>query len=355
MKVLVVSGIWPPDIGGPASHGPDVASFLHGRGHDVRAIVSAAAPPAEQPYPVDWVSRRLPRGVVHAVAGARIARAARVVDVVYTTGMFARTAAACTMTRTPYVLKLTGDPAFERARWQGRVGGDVETFQRTDGQRLLRAVRDATVRGAAHVVCPSAFLRGLAVEWGAPDATVLPNPAPDVSNVRARPRDSDGILLAFAGRIGPQKALHVLLGAVERVPRVTLLVAGDGDLPAQDRVVRLGALPREEVLSLFAGVDASALSSAWENFPHTVVESLAVGTPVIATAVGGVPEVVEDGVNGLIVPPGDVDALAAAIERYATDADLRARLRAAAKPSVERFSEAAVYGELERILEDAAR
>ena len=68
------------------------------------------------------------------------------------------------------------------------------------------------------------------------------------------------------------------------------------------------------------------LSSAWENFPHVLVEALRVGTPVIATRVGGVPEIVEDGVNGLLVPPGDPAALAEAIRRFFADDELRARL-----------------------------
>ena len=84
------------------------------------------------------------------------------------------------------------------------------------------------------------------------------------------------------------------------------------------------------MLEIFSAADASLLSSAWENFPHTAVEALAVGTPVIATAVGGVPEVVIDGENGLLVPAGDADALADAIRRYFSDEALQTRLRAAA-------------------------
>ena len=76
---------------------------------------------------------------------------------------------------------------------------------------------------------------------------------------------------------------------------------------------------------------------------------------MIATSVGGVPEVVRDGENGLLVPPGDPAAFAAAIRRYFAEPELRARLRAAAAPSVERFAPERVYGELERILEEAAR
>jgi glycosyltransferase involved in cell wall biosynthesis len=369
--VLVVSGIWPPDVGGPASHGPDVAAFLTERGHEVRALVAADAQPGPQPFPVEWVSRSLPKGAVHAAAAAAVARRARTSDVVYTTGMFGRTALACRALRTPYVVKLTGDPAFERARWRNRVGGDVETFQRGGGGlegAALRRFRDATLRGAAHVVCPSGFLRDLALTWGLPPerVSVLPNPAPPAPSLPPREElraslGVDGLLFAFAGRLGPQKALEVALAAVERVPGATLLVAGDGDRRAALEAAAgphtrfLGPLGRERVLELFAASDASVLPSSWENFPHAVVEALAVGAPVIATAVGGVPEVVEDGVNGLLVPPNDVDAFAEALSRFASDADLRARLRAAAAPSVARFARGTVYGELERLLEAAVR
>ena len=103
--------------------------------------------------------------------------------------------------------------------------------------------------------------------------------------------------------------------------------AGPRELGLDGRVRFLGARSRTEVLELFRAADASVLSSAWENFPHTVVEALAVGTPVIGTAVGGVAEVVRDGENGLLVAPGDPAAFAEALRRYLGDAELRERLR----------------------------
>src|SRR5439155_14001826 len=87
MKVLVVSGIWPPDVGGPASHAPDVAAFLRTRGHDVEVVTTADAPPADEPYPVRAVPRRHPVGVRHYRGAALVHHRAREVDVVYTTGM----------------------------------------------------------------------------------------------------------------------------------------------------------------------------------------------------------------------------------------------------------------------------
>src|SRR5205823_4612626 len=153
VNVLVVSGIWPPDVGGPASHAPEVADFLRSHGHEVAAIVTADGPPAPRGYPVGWVARSSPKGVLHARAVREIARSARGADVVYATGMIARAAVACASVRRPLVLKLTGDPAFERARRRGVVGGDVASFQRGGGgieSALLRVLRLATLRRAAH-------------------------------------------------------------------------------------------------------------------------------------------------------------------------------------------------------------
>jgi glycosyltransferase involved in cell wall biosynthesis len=86
-----------------------------------------------------------------------------------------------------------------------------------------------------------------------------------------------------------------------------------------------------------------------------MVEALAVGCPVIATSVGGVPEVVRDGENGLLVAARDPEALAAAIARFFANADLRARLSAASAPSVADSSEEAVFGAIEAELERATR
>ena len=108
------------------------------------------------------------------------------------------------------------------------------------------------------------------------------------------------------------------------------------------------------MLRLFRAADASVLPSAWENFPHTVVEALAVGCPVIATAVGGVPEVVRDGENGLLVPPNDSAALGAAIARFFSETHLRERLAAAAPDSVAGYSEQDVFETIEAELAKAA-
>ena len=280
--------------------------------------------------------------------------------------MFGRSSLGSLLARTPFVVKLTADPAYERARRWRLWRGSLEDFQRSAPLSTLplRIARDADARAAAHVVTPSSYLRELALGWGVPPehATVLPNPAPSLPELR--PRDElrlelgfDGPTLVFAGRLTAQKSLDLGIEAARRAA-VALVIAGDGpDRAALERLGSarfFGARPRKAVLELFRAADASLLSSSWENFPHTVVEALAVGTPVIATRTGGVAEVVHDGENGLVVEPGDVDALTEAITRFFADADLQARLRANAVPSVAAYSPAATYGRLERILVEAA-
>jgi glycosyltransferase involved in cell wall biosynthesis len=376
MRVLLVSGIWPPDVGGPASHAPEVASFLAGHGHEVEVVTTASAEPSPKPYPVRAVSRRTPKGAIHLRTAALVRSRATRADVVYTTGMFGRSAAGALAARRPYVVKLTADPAFERARRRGLVQGDVEEFQHGGGgpgAAMLRFARDVELRHAAHVLCPSAYLRELVMSWGvAPErVTVLPNPAPDVPDLP--PRDAlrrtlglNGAALAFAGRLTAQKSLERALEAVAGADGVTFVIAGEGpDRPAlegrarelgiADRVTFLGAQPRERVVELFHAADAAILSSSWENFPHTVVEALAVGTPVLAMEAGGVAEVVRDGVNGLLVPPGDTAALAEAVQRYFADANLRERLRSAAASSVADYAPERVFAQLESTLQRVAR
>jgi glycosyltransferase involved in cell wall biosynthesis len=366
VKVLVVSGIWPPDVGGPASHAPEVAAFLRSRGHDVEAVVTAASSPVPEEYPVHWVSRALPPGARHVEGMRLVAARARHADVVYTTGMFGRSSLGTLLAQTPFVVKLTADPAYERARRWGMFGGTLEAFQSAAPVSTLplRAARDFDVRRAAHVVTPSAFLRELAIGWGVPPerATVLPNPAPPVPELRPRVElrhefGFDGPTLVFAGRLTAQKSLDVGIEAARRAG-IALAIAGDGpDRAALERLGHarfLGPLPRERVLELFRAGDASLLSSSWENFPHTVVEALAVGTPMIATRAGGVTEVVRDGENGLIVEPGDVDALTRAIDRFFEDGALAALLSSNAAESVVEYAPDRVYGRLEQILERAA-
>ena len=229
----------------------------------------------------------------------------------------------------------------------------------------LKALRTASLRRARRIVVPSRYLAGIAAGWAIDPARieVLLNPAPPPAEVPAAD-GADGAFV-FVGRLTAQKALPLALDALVEVPSARLVIVGDGperaalerrvaELGLEERVTFDGALPRDEVLRRVAGARAALLPSAWENLPHAAVEALAVGTPVVATAVGGVPEVVHDDENGVLVPPGDPRALADALRRVLEDDALRERLAAGARPSVAAIGRDAIYSRLEAILAEAA-
>ncbi len=374
MKAVVVSGLWPPDVGGPASHAPEVCEWLIGHGHTVSVVTFADRPPDPKPYPVHWISRRLPPGVRHARAALLVSRLARRADVVYSIAMLGRTSIAAALAGKPHVIKLTTDPVFERSLHWGLTQPDLHAFQDTGGLRIdaLRRVRDRALASAARVLLASRALHELALSWGVPRerAELLPNPiaAPaDLGSAEElrRRHAIKGPTLVYAGRLVPQKSVEVAIEAVQRNPGVTLLVAGDGpEREALQRYARgigldgrarfVGAQPRQTVFELLRAADAAVLSSNWENFPHVAVEALSVGTPVLATAAGGVSEIVRDGENGLLVPVGDARALSATIGKYVGDEGLRCSLRANAVESVSEYAPSEVLHRLERLLTEAA-
>jgi glycosyltransferase involved in cell wall biosynthesis len=367
MRIVFLTGIWPPDVGGPATHGPDFARFLTDRGHDVRVVTMADVEPTERPVPVEAVSRERPFVVRYPLVAVRGSQLARGSDVVYATATYAAAAAAATAARRPLVAKLVSDPAYERARRYGLFGGPLEAFQDASSPpvRTLKALRTASLRRAYRIVVPSRYLAKVAGSWGLDERRieVVSNPAPPPAEVD--PEQLDGRTFVFVGRLTEQKALPVALAALALVPDARLVLVGDGpersvlerratELGVAERVEFRGALPREQALRVVAGARAAVLSSVWENLPHAAVEALSVGVPVVATAVGGVPEVVRDEENGLLVAPNDAEALAGALHRMLVDDELRGGLAASAVRSVAAIDRDTVYGRLEQILADAA-
>ncbi|MGB9662819.1 MAG: glycosyltransferase [Moorellaceae bacterium] len=181
------------------------------------------------------------------------------------------------------------------------------------------------------------------------------------------------VVLLHIGRFAPQKN-HLLLIeafalAVKEHPTMQLWLIGDGPLrPAVEKtVVEMGLEGtvlflgiRDDVPKLLADSDVFILPSDWEGVPLTVLEAMAAGKPVVATAVGGVPELVEDGVTGILVPPRNPEALAQGILRLAKDPHLRQRMgKAARERALERFDIARTAREYEalylRLLKECGR
>ncbi|MGY1761206.1 glycosyltransferase [Geodermatophilus sp. SYSU D00779] len=209
---------------------------------------------------------------------------------------------------------------LEGSRWRS-VAAAVDSY----------AARARGVYGRVdRFVAPSAFLRDRVVEGGLPAdrVEVLPNPV--VAAPSPRPAPGDPPVVLYASRLVAEKGVDTLLDAAARLPSgVRVRLAGSGRL---EPVVRarvaaeglpvdvLGPLAPDRVAAELRAAAVAVLPALWwENCPMAVLEAAAHGVPVVASAVGGVPELVDDGTTGLLVPPGDAAALSGALTRLLSD------------------------------------
>jgi glycosyltransferase involved in cell wall biosynthesis len=209
-------------------------------------------------------------------------------------------------------------------------GTDVELARRVP--QLARRV----LSGAELVIAASTALADTARVLGARDVRVIPGGVdlpPEVGGEAEPPE------VLYAGRLSPEKGV---LELVEATRGMQLVVAGDG--PLRDRVPGAqGFVPHDKLQHLYARAAVVACPSRREGFGVACLEAMAHGRPVVATAVGGLRDLVVDGETGLVVPPRDPAALRHALETLLADPELRHRLGGAARERArQKFSWAAV-------------
>ncbi len=208
---------------------------------------------------------------------------------------------------------LTGKPTVVQL-W----GTDVELARR------MRPLARAVLRRARLTIVASSALADAARELGAHKVRVIPSGV-EVPDELPDPEEPPHVL--YIGRLSAEKGVLELVEAARGLP---LVVVGDG--PLRDRVPgALGFVPHAELGSFYARAAVVAVPSLREGYGMACAEAMAHGRPVVASAVGGLLDLVEDGVTGLLVPPGDVPALRAALERLLADPELRLRLGATAR------------------------
>jgi glycosyltransferase involved in cell wall biosynthesis len=209
-------------------------------------------------------------------------------------------------------------------------GTDLELARRAPW--LFRGV----LRNARAVVAASSWLAEEARAIGADAVEVIPSgvDVPEQVGTEVSPPH-----VLYAGRLSAEKGV---LELAEAADGLELVVAGDG--PLRDRVPgALGFVQHDELERLYERAAVVACPSHREGFGVVCAEAMAHGRPVVASAVGGLLDLVVDGETGLLVPPGDVGALRAALERLLGDAELRRRMGDAARARIrERFAWGAV-------------
>jgi len=228
---------------------------------------------------------------------------------------------------------------------------DEAIWGRCKGEALLPSLAVAlekTVHAALRVptradllICPSRFMADTLVRFGLPEDRVLH--LPNFLEPGQEPTGGPGQGWLYAGRLAPEKGLDTLLEAARLLPDLPLTLCGSGPLTEEIRarlntmpqVRMLGHLPQAALHALIHEAAVVAVPSRWpENFPYAVLEAQAAGRAVVASRIGGIPEQIEDGVDGVLVPPGDPRALAEAVGALVAQPERAARMGQAARARV---------------------
>ncbi|CAN5224057.1 glycosyltransferase family 4 protein [soil metagenome] len=338
--------------GGPVDHAVDVAIGLAARGIDSHVVgPSSSGTGRAKNAGVTWHSRitASKRDLGGAVEVAGLLHRLRA-DVVHLqdrrAGWLGRILGpALHDTRLVYTLHGVADGLSDL------VAGNALAAprRRRDALYYLHGERWVNRWGRCRVVSPSAAVARYAIERvriPGDLVDIVPNGvdvlrfAPSAVH---RPVDAtQGVTVVWLGGLMPVKGIDVVLAAMARVPDVRLVLAGDGPLRSETerRIAVTGLADRVELLghvepaSVLARADVYVLTSAAENCPMAMLQAMSVGVPVVATSVGGVPEIVRPGVDGLLCRPGSVSEVATALRTLARDPHRRREMGRSARQRV---------------------
>jgi glycosyltransferase involved in cell wall biosynthesis len=384
MRILIVAGLFPPDGGAPAAYVPWAASALAHRGHSVKVLTlanpAASADSGVWPFPVERIDRSLVTGKRRGEIQKKIATAAAAADLLYINGLAVDTAVANAKLKKPMVVKVVGDVVFEQARRAGLIADTTDEFEglKLTPQNLAsQFFRGWAAKQASRVIAPNGFLRSVAAGWGVkPEkvdvvyhaANIAPNTLQECAKRREKRRESDtvgAIRFLSVGKLVAWKNIEPVLQAMMAIPNGHLTVVGEGpdkerlqsiasQLPCSNRIQFTGALQTKEIHGRLAESDALVINSSYEPFPQTAVESIALGTPVLAASSGAIDETVTHGFNGLIFPSDRPDALLDALKEFQKNERLRRILLRGCSQSYDLTNSDWMIAETERILTAAA-
>lgn len=377
MKILIATPIYPPEIGGPATYTKELVERWHDE-HELTVVAitnNTVELPGSKLIPVDKQLSLPLRLFKFFVA---VYKASKDTDVLYVQNAMAAglpTVLAGMLRKKPVVLKFVGDEAWERATQHRKTEKTLQEFLDTPegGFKidLMRWLQGWVLRHATVVTTPSQYLgetiqksyhidsERVKTNYNAADPTTA---APFTATQKPHQLVATARLVAWKEVDDVLRAIEILR---EKYSDIHLIVHGDGperenleqltkDLKITDHVTFTGNVSRTETWHTRKASAAYILNSTYEGLPHTALTSFASETPIIATDISGTNEAVYHEESGLLIPPHDPEALAAAVERIFNEPELSTKLTQGGQKILrEKFSWEAHLQTLEKLLRPA--
>lgn len=353
MKILIATGIYPPDIGGPATYSKLLADELPKHNLDAEVLSFGAV-------------RHLPKIVRHFFYFLEILKSGRKADVIFAQDPVSVGLPSCLaakILRKKFVLKIVGDYAWEQGSQRFGVKDSLDDFldKKYCWQvEFLRKIQKFVAEKADIIITPSEYLKRIVSAWGIYPQKIkiiynsVELPEPGYSKDEARQKlKLNGVVLLSAGRLVPWKGFDALIEIMpdlaKKISGLKLVIIGDGsekenleskikNLGLEKRVLMTGKISHENLLLYLKAADIFVLNTGYEGLSHQLLEAMAVGIPVVTTDVGGNPEIIIKGKNGLLVGRNNKEDLRNAIVDLWDNDVLRDNFVKQARIDVQKFS-----------------
>lgn len=369
MKITIATGLYPPEIGGPATYAAMLESELPAYGFSVTTV----------PF---GLVRQYPKVIRHMVYAWKLWQGSREAEVIYSLDPISVGVPAllvAMLRRKPFLLRVPGDYAWEQGQLRFGVTDRLHDFIAKRYQygwrvSLLCLVESFVARHAVRVIVPSQYMVMVMQRWGVdPRKVQVIYSALHPLVVTGKREDlRKKMLLTFPtvlsiGRLIPNKGFAGVIDSFfvvkKKYPEAQLLIVGDGPQLSllQDQVdgrgisesVRfLGRLTKDEMGAVISAADVFVLNTAHEGLSHQILEVMDLGVPIVTTRVGGNPELISDGENGLLVEYQDTAALTAATMRILNDHVATQNLTQSALVRSKQFAKEVVVKEIVTVLKN---
>lgn len=369
MKILITTGIFPPDIGGPASYAMALGKNIP-EGFLVTVITysSKLSDPGDKnlPFKVVRIWRGWPKGLRDLIYFLKILNESKKCDAILSLNAVSVGWPALRVARIRkkrFFVKIVGDYAWEMAINKKKSSLLINDFQdaaKRGSIKILSKIQRNVCSGADGVIVPSEYLAGIVKKWGiAPEKIHLIYNGVDFKKselTREEARKIIGIpgnLIVSIGRLVPWKGFRMLIKIMLKLLEINqfmrLIIIGDGpekkslesmvkNMGLDRKVYIVGKKSKEEVGVYLAAADMFVLNSGYEGFSHQILEAMAAGVPVIASSVGGNKEVIRQGQNGFLVKYNDEFNLIEAIKGMHQSPEFREEFSIEGKKTVEKYS-----------------
>jgi len=378
-KICILTGIFPPEIGGPATYVKRLANELSQKGVDVRVITYGEKKKIErEKFKIFYVSKKYPKFLRHFLFLMKSFFYGRDCDVVFAQNLFSVGIAGFFLSKIfqkRFVVRIVGDYAWEQSLKRGWFKGGIEEFQKATSFKIniLKSLQKYLASATDCIITPSFYLKKIISGWGIKEEKikVIYNAREEFGKINISKKEAqkrigvEGDIILSVGRLTSWKGfdglIEIMPDLLKQNPNFKLVIVGEGEerehlkslvskFNLEKFVFLKGKVNHQFLPFYFKSADIFVLNTFHEGFPHVVLEAMENEVAVITTKRGGNVEIVEDGVNGILVEYQNKPQLKEAILKLWEDKDLRERLVRNAKKTLQRFNWKEIFEKTEKIL-----